>query len=141
MAKEQEKKETFPLSKTTSVRGNRRVVREKILQILVAHYISKTNIEILFEHIFARDFLFDKDEDKKIKENSPEKLLTRAELDELFADKTIDWREQDLEFGKNLLDCCIKNQDLIDSTLKIISENWDFERVAIIDRAIIVIGA
>ena len=49
--------EVFPLSKNKSIRGDRRLVREKVLQILVAHYVSKADINELFSHIFFRDFL------------------------------------------------------------------------------------
>jgi len=59
------KKETlseFPISSTKIVYGSRRKVREKILQILVAHLVSNTDAQFLYNHIFKREFNTEEDE-------------------------------------------------------------------------------
>jgi N utilization substance protein B len=40
-------------------------------------------------------------------------------------------------FGEELIDGVIKNQDGIDAQIRVLAQNWDFERVAKIDLAIL----
>lgn len=135
----EKKQEQFPISKTKSIKGFRRLVREKVMQILVSHFVSGTDIELLFEHIFYREFHIENEQNDETVEQT-ERLLTRNEIAEMLADTAIEWNNKCINFGKELIDYCVKNQEYVVEMLKIISENWNFERVAIIDRAIIIIG-
>ncbi|HZZ20797.1 MAG TPA: transcription antitermination factor NusB [Opitutaceae bacterium] len=40
-------------------------------------------------------------------------------------------------FGEELIDGVIKNQDAIDAQIRVLAQNWEFERVAKIDLAIL----
>ena len=156
MLENEVKLEVFPLSKIKAIQGNRRLVREKVMQIFAAHCVSKVSINELFAHIFFRDFYIEQDEpsknnksnrkndnkNKKLKpQPEPQKLLTREEISEMLSDTTINWRESDIEFGIQLLNECEKQFDFIVSIIKNISENWEFDRINIIDKTIIIIAA
>ena len=149
MQKSETETDIFPLSKIKSIFGTRRLVREKVLQILASHYVSDVDIRELFAHIFPRDFNIEPGSDELDTEDSPpktekiepQKLLTRDEITEMLADTTIDWRKEDIEFGKQLLNECVRRYDFFVSMIKNISENWDFDRINVIDRTIIIIAA
>jgi hypothetical protein len=81
----------FPISKTKIITGNRRLVREKVMQILVAHLASNPEINILFEHIFHRDFNIDDDDKKENNEIFADSvpLFTDEEIINMHADSTI----------------------------------------------------
>jgi N utilization substance protein B len=135
--------ELFPLSKTRATKGNRRFVREKVMQVLVSYQVSKTDLKVLFKHIFFRDFHIDNErEEENIEVNNflHQKILSPEEISEMLADTSIDWREEDIKFGQILTKESVLNKDFIHSILKQISENWDFDRVALIDKTIIVMG-
>ena len=50
--------EDFPLSKEKSIKGSRRLAREKVLQILMAYDVSETSWQTIFSHVFFRKFNF-----------------------------------------------------------------------------------
>jgi len=123
-----EKIETFPLSKTKSIRGNRRLAREKVLQILCAYRISESSLDDLFNHIFFREFNFGDDTAK------PGKLLTPDEIYELEADIPIHWKKEEIEFGSSLLKTTIEISDYADSLIDKYAKNWQLDRIAVSDR-------
>jgi transcription antitermination factor NusB len=123
-----ETKEIFPLSKTKSIRGSRRLAREKVLQILIAIDVCETDSEVLFHHIFYRDFNLGEDETKH------DKFLRPEDVVEIESDIPVKWKNDEVEFGKALLENTIKNQKYIDDLLKIFADNWELERIANIDR-------
>lgn len=148
MQKNNTKPDVFPLSKIKSIQGTRRLVREKVLQILAAHYVSKVDINELFEHIFFRDFNIDQDNtveennnENSNKNSEPQKLLTKDEISEMMADTKIDWRNTDIEFGKQLLNECERRFDFVTSIIKNVSENWEFDRINITDKTIMILAA
>jgi len=125
--------ELFPLSVTRQIKGNRRIAREKALQVLIAHEISGQLWSELFSHIFYRDFNLGEDE---VNTDAPKKLLTQDEISDLEADTPIIWKESDLEFGRSLIENAINDKENIDSLIKQFAKNWDFDRIALIDRLI-----
>lgn len=92
--KESEKDTKFPISQTKIIAGNRRLVREKVLQILVAYFASNTDTSLLFKHIFYRDFTVEDsdpsytDSTNNSSANTP--LLTDEEILNMNADSQID---------------------------------------------------
>jgi N utilization substance protein B len=132
-----EKKETgFQLSTTRMVKGSRRLVREKVLQILFSlEFAQGTSLTDLYNHIFPRIFRFE-DNFK----NQGQRLLKKAEIDEMEADIPIDWSDEEKEFGMKLLNDAINLRTECDDLIKMFSENWDFNRIAIIDKLIITIA-
>lgn len=122
----------FPLAKQTIIDGNRRLVREKILQILYSKYISDfDNTQELFEYVFFREFNFGDDEQKY------EKLLRPDEIIEIEGDYPIKWDEDQIKFGETLFTTISSNYIKFDEMVTKFSSNWDLDRIALIDRILI----
>lgn len=125
--------EIFPLSKTKRIRGNRRLVREKVLQILYTLEMSEnSSLQMIFDHIFNRIFKFDENFESKT-----EKLLKPEEIIELEADYPIDWDPDDREFGIKLMNSYLELKDLVSQLTITFSKNWEMNRIAPTDRIII----
>lgn len=130
-----QQEEISTLSIVNIIKGNRRLAREKAMQIVASYIVSKENIDVLFEHIFERAF--------KIEEDEPllEKTLTIDERAELNKDITIIWRNSDINFAKQLVHYCIANIDDILEDVAKVCENWSIDRITPVDKAIILICA
>jgi transcription antitermination factor NusB len=128
--------DNFPLSKTRSIKGSRRLVREKILQILFALEIShESSLNDLYNHIFFRIFRFDDSFEEK-----GTRVLTTDEVIEIEADYTIDWSEDEKKFGVELMNNTINNRSITDELINKFSQNWEISRIAPIDKIIIAIA-
>ncbi len=125
----------FPLSKQREIKGNRRLVREKILQVLVAFELSGTDLDFLYNNIFFRDFSFDS------LATVDGKLLKPDEIFELEADIPIKWQQDDIEFSRIILNGCIELKGYIESIIENEVKNWDIERLALIDKTLILMAA
>lgn len=123
--------EDFPLSKNKHIKGTRRLAREKVLQILFANAMCETDVEQLFHHIFYREFNLNEDVIKQ------DKFLRPEEVVEMEADFAVKWKNDEIEFGKLLTKYTISNSKLIDEMLEDISENWEINRIALIDKLLI----
>jgi transcription antitermination factor NusB len=123
--------ESYPLSKTKSKRGNRRIVREKLLQILHSYRVCGTSLDFVFQHIFYREFNFG-DEEEEIT-----RLLRPDEIYEIEADVPIIWTETDLLFGREMVSHIMNDQAEIDKLITEFAENWKLERISPIDRILI----
>ncbi len=124
----------YPLSKKKKISGNRQLVREKVLQILTAHEISGTEISLLYEHIFNRDYTFEVDS------TTPGVLLNPTEIEELESDIPISWRKKDALFAQELLNSCIEHKAFVANLLNDEVKEWDIERISVIDRLLILIA-
>lgn len=124
------------MSKTKTLKGTRRLIREKILQIIFSYKVSETDLDLLFSHIFSRDFNFGDNEEKILKN----KLLKPDEVFELEADVPILWTAFEVEFAQQLLRKTLDNSSMIDEKLKSTTSNWDFDRISLIDRILIEIA-
>ncbi len=124
---------TFPLSRVNKLRGNRRLAREKVLQLLMVKIVSETSIDKVFAHIFNRRFNFG-DNEVQLEEN---RILKPDEVYELEADIPIIWSENDEVFAKKLFLHCTENMDRVDNIIKNYSSNWKFERITLTDRILI----
>jgi transcription antitermination factor NusB len=132
----EEIKDNFPLSKHRSIKGSRRLVREKVLQILFALEISsESSLNELFNHIFSRIFRFDDSFEEK-----GTRILTQDEVQELEADIPIEWSNDEKEFGIQLMNHTINNREITDELINKFSQNWELSRIAPIDRIIIAIA-
>jgi len=134
-----ELEDDFPLSKVRSVEGSRRLVREKVLQILNAYEVSEIPWTQQFPHIFNRLFNFGDDETEPT-ENSNGKILKPSEVYELEADQPIIWKPEYIEFARTLIEKCVENKEFCDSFIEKNSQNWELERIANIDRFLIYIA-
>ena len=124
-------KDTFPLSKSNKIHGTRRLAREKVLQILAAYFISNIPWEETFNHIFEREFNFG-DEEVQF-----DKLLTPDEVREIEADTSIEWKSEDKEFAEALVLSVLANRNEIDQYIEKVAENWEIDRIALLDRILI----
>lgn len=125
--------DSFPLSRVNKLRGNRRLAREKVLQLLMVKIVSETPIDKIFAHIFFRRFNFG-DSEENLVEN---KILKPDEVYELEADIPIEWSEGDLEFAKKLLLHCVENMERFNKTIMDNSSNWNFDRITLTDKILI----
>ena len=126
--------EIFTLSKIKKIKGTRRIAREKALQILMAYEISMTPWTGLFSHIFFRDFNFGDDE------IAPVKLLNPEEIQELESDTNIHWEDEEIIFARNLIEKTIESREHIDKLIIDFAQNWEFDRIATIDRILMEIA-
>ncbi len=123
--------DSFPLSSLKKVKGSRRLVREKVLQIIIASELSGVSWGAIFSHIFFRIFNFDTDD------NKPEKLLKPQEIIELEADIPIIWKEEEVEFAQKLIRQVLENASFVDRLIQDNVTNWELNRIALIDRKLI----
>jgi N utilization substance protein B len=139
----------FALNKNKKINGNRRLVREKVLQILVAYFVSETSIIFLINHIFYRSFVTDENEHFNTNQSNNKNnsyasndicVLSEEELLNIDSDIMIQWRDEDIEFGKTIIFSTIKNYNVFVDYIKEASEHWDFDRITIIDRTVIMIA-
>ena len=140
----EDKQISFALNTKKIVKGTRRLVREKILQILMAHFVSDTSIDLLINHIFNRAFI-DEGEHNEANENNIQlndnKVMVNEEkLADVNLDSLISWRPNDKEFAMKIIFSTIENYNSFVDYIKQTSDNWDFERITIIDRTIIMIA-
>lgn len=128
--------DNFPLSKTRSIKGSRRLVREKVLQILFALEVAEgSSLNELFNHIFFRIFKFDESFEEK--GNRP---LTPNEIFELESDLPIDWNDDEKKFGIELMNHTINNRNQTEELINKFSQNWEISRIATIDKLILSIA-
>lgn len=128
--------DNFPLSKSRSIKGSRRLVREKVLQILfVLEMANDSSLNQLFNHIFFRIFKFDESFEEK-----GTRILTPEEIQESEADIPIDWTDDEKEFGIQLMNHTINNKETNTELINKFSQNWEISRIATIDKVIISIA-
>jgi transcription antitermination factor NusB len=138
-----DKKKGFALNKSKTIYGSRRLVREKALQTLVAHFISGVNINLLIKHIFYHIFavdVYNENDNNNSYSNKDIRLLSEEELINIDSDIMIKWKKEEVEFGKNIIFFTIKNYDDFVNYINDASVNWDFDRITIIDKTIIMIA-
>lgn len=123
--------DNFRLSQQQKIRGTRRLAREKALQILVAHHVSGNNWEDMFQHIFYRDFYLGDNEENF------DKILTQDEIAEIESDIPIHWHDEEINMAKDLISLTLAMRSEIDEYIVKIAENWEIERIALIDRILI----
>jgi N utilization substance protein B len=126
--------EFFPLQKSSEILGKRRLIREKLLQILIAYGISELPLNMTFNHIFFRDFIYEDETEKS------DKLLNPEEIAELEADVPIVWPKAELEFAKKLLNTILENTKECEDIIINSADNWVYERIAFIDKTIMSIA-
>jgi N utilization substance protein B len=132
--------DNFPLSKERSVKGSRRLAREKVLQILTAYEVSETPWPQIFPHIFGRRFNFG-DEEPATESETPGKILKRDEIYELEADVPIKWDDEEIKFARRLLESAIEKKEYFNAIIEENAKNWELDRIALIDRLLIYIAA
>ncbi|MCX6153623.1 MAG: transcription antitermination factor NusB [Candidatus Kapabacteria bacterium] len=125
----------FPLSQKKSIKGNRRLVREKVLQILTALVVSDTPSEILFPHIFYRVFNVEDEE-----ASTSTRILTPAEVTEVEADFPIIWKQDEIDFAEKLIVCALESKKIVDECIDIAVRNWELERIATVDHILILMS-
>ena len=126
------------------IKGSRRLIREKVLQVLTAYFVSGTSIDVLIEHIFYRHFVDEEnqnDDKNSSLQISDIRLLSQEELTNLNLDFTIHWREEDINFGTSIIFAIINDYNDFVDYIKEASEHWQFDRIMLVDRTVIMIAA
>lgn len=129
-------KDEFPLSVTKEFKGTRRLAREKTLQILYAHQMSDLSIDDLYKHIVNRNFNFGDD----LVEIENKKLLKPSEVLELEADIPINWEEEEIIYIQKLIKDSLQNKEYVESLIRNHAKHWEFDRIALIDRLIMLMA-
>lgn len=124
----------FPLSTNRLIKGNRRLLRIKIIQILCASQFGEIQWREVFDHIFYREFIFD------TPESESEKILKPSEVIELDSDSKIQWEEDDIRFASRLLYAIDLNKKVLHAYVDSVSENWSVERISSLDLMILFLG-
>ena len=136
MAKKKKSKEDddkFPVSKERTVKGTRRLAREKILQVLAAMSDDDILLKDVFPHVFFRELTFDTRQPK----DDSGRILKPSEVFELDADVPIKWSEDDLDYATTVVQEARKQRATSDALIEAHSKNWDMERMAVLDRILI----
>ncbi|MBN8572553.1 MAG: transcription antitermination factor NusB [Candidatus Kapabacteria bacterium] len=123
----------FPVTTMDFVKGSRRLAREKVLQILAACETSGIDWQSIYTHVIMREFSFNPEEER----GKPEKLMTPAEIDEFEADTAIRWEQDEVEFIRTLLIASYDVRAYADPLVEKYSQNWDYDRIAILDRILL----
>jgi N utilization substance protein B len=123
---------TFPLSKTKSIKGTRHLAREKVLQVLAAASEGQISLDDVFPHVFYRQFTFDSDSPQ----NENGRILKPEEVAELEADVPIEWQAEDVEYAIRVIEWARDNRDRTRELIERNAKNWDVERIAMIDRVL-----
>ena len=142
--------EEFPLSRTRSIDGTRRLAREKVVQILSAYesmtgqsadsdqsaqaqsVAQSVDTEHMFKHIFYREFNVGEGE-----EQQHGRPLRTDEVEEMESDTPITWRDKDINFARTLFFTTVANAKSLDERIERLAQNWDLERIALIDRLLL----
>lgn len=140
MAKRSPKKESvpdeFPISKERTLKGTRRLAREKVLQVLSASMNSEVSLDEIFQHVFFRDFMFDTND----AEEGSGRILKPQEVFELEADTPIKWSEEDVAYATTVLRAAALVRDESNDRIEQHSKNWEMERIAHLDRVLITVA-
>lgn len=121
----------FPLAKNKEIKGNRRLAREKALQVITTYLVSDESLTRSFDHIFYRDFNFGEDDEHY------EKILTQDEVVEVEADTAIIWDSEEIDFALSLVEKTIETRETVDEYIIAVAENWELDRIAYLDRILI----
>jgi transcription antitermination protein NusB len=139
--KTEETQEIFPLSKKKFVKGSRRLAREKALQIINAYTISGISWAQSFGHVFSREFNFgEEEEEENKKEPKSTRILRQEEVIELESDIPIKWKQDEIDFTHRLIKETIELAPRIDLLIEEYADNWELERIALLDRILMQIA-
>ncbi len=123
-----------PITEPDAVRGTRRLAREKVMQILFAEEMSGGDWKNLFNYVFHYDF---RDEERDPKDD---RLLTRKEIELLEQDAPINWDQDEKMFAMRLLNTVHDCRADIETLIRQFSHNWEYDRLALIDRIIMIMA-
>ncbi|GIV54863.1 MAG: hypothetical protein KatS3mg039_1381 [Candidatus Kapaibacterium sp.] len=123
--------EPFPLRSREHADGSRRLAREKVFQVLAAYEVAATDRTRHFEHIFFRLFA-----DGEVPTIEPDRILRPEEIAEIESDVPIHWRQSDLDYAHRLLEEVLVLRPVCDEQIERHAINWEFERIAHLDRQI-----
>jgi len=118
----------FPLSSKRTIRGSRSLAREKVLQILAAIVNVDVDFDVVFPHVFFRQFTFDAGES-----DGSQRILRADEVHELEADVPIAWTQPDIDFAAELIRQTRVRYDYLQKVTEEHAKHWALERIAYID--------
>ncbi len=110
-----------------SVKGTRRLAREKAMQLLSAQEVSEVPWRENFSHIFPYEYRVTEPE-------FPNRLMSEEEVERLEADFLIDWDDENRKFTFELLQKAEEHDGFAVELIERFSQNWELGRIAHIDR-------
>lgn len=116
-----------------SIKGTRRLVREKVMQLFSAQEVSGVHWRDNFLHIFPFEYRLEE-------AKTPNRLLTEEEIERLEADFLIEWDDEMQEFAKELLKKTEEHGAYSIELIERFSQNWGLGRLANIDLVVLKIA-
>jgi transcription antitermination protein NusB len=132
MANTTDSRSNSPLPPAKTIKGSRRLAREKVMQLLAAQDMSGVHWRQNFAHIFPYDY--------QLHEPEATRLLSEEEVDQLEADYLIEWDDDAREFAQKLLAECEVHDEYAISIIEKFSQNWELGRLASVDRIVLKIA-
>ncbi len=126
----------FPTSKNKQIAGSRHLAREKVLQVIAATADSEVSLDDAFPHIFYRQFSFD----DVANEDTSGRIMHPREVEEMEADIPISWTQPDIDYAIQVIESARDLRESIDELLEKFSKNWDVERMAQMDKNLLVLS-
>jgi N utilization substance protein B len=122
-----------PVLPPKAIKGTRRLVREKAMQLLSAQEVSEVHWRENFPHIFSVEFRLEDAE-------TPNRLLSEEEVRNLEADFPIEWDDEMRQFAFELLSKTEEHAEYSLTLIEKFSQNWEVGRLANIDRVVLKIA-
>jgi transcription antitermination factor NusB len=119
-----------PLPEIPTVKGTRRLAREKALQLYSAQEVSGVPWRENFALVFPFEYRIDEPE-------YPNRLMSPEEIERLEADYIIEWEDDERAFAMELLDRAANNAEFTLEFIDKYSRNWETERIAHLDRVLL----
>ena len=89
----------------------------------------------------GRRFKFDEEENAGEQAKSEGRLLRSNEVYELDADIPINWQGGEIRFAQRLIEDVMRNRKMLEEILAEYAQNWDSDRIALIDKLLIFMAA
>jgi N utilization substance protein B len=109
------------------------MAREKALQILAAIMAVEVELDVVFPHIFFRQFTFDPGNPEK----GAQRILRPDEVHELDADVPITWAKREIDYAFMLVRQTQTDFEHLQGIIDAHAKHWALERIAYIDRVLL----
>lgn len=109
------------------------MAREKALQVLAAVMSVDVELDVVFPHIFFRQFTFD----PASPEQGAQRILRPDEVRELEADVPITWVQREIDYAIQLVRHTQTEFEYLQKIIDEHAKHWALERIAYVDRVLL----
>jgi len=107
-----------------------------VLQVIAATANGEVSLDDAFPHIFYRQFSFDDVENTE----TTGRILHPSEVEEMEADIPITWIQTDIDYAIQVVESARDLREKIQELLEKYSKNWDVERIAQMDKNLLILS-